>query len=92
MVVTKYQKRISGSLLDRIDIHVGIPQVNYKKLSGNKEASHLKQFALECKLREIFNKPVSRTPIPNPPKLFATLTCISARSENSASCRTKVRA
>jgi len=35
-VVTKYQKRISGSLLDRIDIHVEVPRVDYEKLSGNK--------------------------------------------------------
>jgi magnesium chelatase family protein len=35
-VVTKYQKRISGPLLDRIDIHVEVPRVDYEKLSGNK--------------------------------------------------------
>jgi len=33
MVVTKYQKRISGPLLDRIDIHVEVPRVDYEKLS-----------------------------------------------------------
>jgi len=32
-VVTKYQKRISGLLLDRIDIHVEVPRVEYEKLS-----------------------------------------------------------
>jgi magnesium chelatase family protein len=36
VVVTKYQKRISGPLLDRIDIHVEVPRVDYEKLSGNK--------------------------------------------------------
>jgi magnesium chelatase family protein len=35
-VVTKYQKRISGPLLDRIDIHVEVPRVDYEKLSGNR--------------------------------------------------------
>jgi magnesium chelatase family protein len=35
-MVTKYQKRISGSLLDRIDIHVGVPRVDYKKLSSQR--------------------------------------------------------
>ena len=34
--VTKYQKRISGLLLDRIDIHIEVPRVDYEKLSGNK--------------------------------------------------------
>ncbi|MCX6034945.1 MAG: ATP-binding protein, partial [Chloroflexi bacterium] len=33
MIVTKYQKRISGPLLDRIDIHVEVPRVEYEKLS-----------------------------------------------------------
>lgn len=32
-VVTKYQKRISGPLLDRIDIHVEVPRVEYEKLA-----------------------------------------------------------
>ena len=31
--VTKYQHRISGTLLDRIDIHVDGPRVDYEKLS-----------------------------------------------------------
>jgi magnesium chelatase family protein len=34
--VTKYQKRISGPLLDRIDIHIEVPRVNYEKLSGER--------------------------------------------------------
>jgi hypothetical protein len=33
-VVARYQKRISGPLIDRIDIHVDVPRVNYEKLSG----------------------------------------------------------
>lgn len=36
VVVTKYQKRISGPMLDRIDIHIEVPRVDYEKLSGNK--------------------------------------------------------
>ena len=31
-MVTRYQKRISGPLLDRIDIHVQVPRVPYEKL------------------------------------------------------------
>lgn len=31
--ITKYQKRISGPLLDRIDIHIQVPRVEYQKLS-----------------------------------------------------------
>jgi len=36
MLVTKYQKRISGPLLDRIDIHVEVPRVDYEKLSSDR--------------------------------------------------------
>jgi len=34
--VTKYQKRISGPLLDRIDIHIEVPRVEYEKLSDDR--------------------------------------------------------
>lgn len=33
--VTKYQRRISGPLLDRIDIFVEVPRVEYEKLVGD---------------------------------------------------------
>ncbi len=41
--VAKYQKRISGPLLDRIDIHVEVPRVDYQKLSDDRggEASEV---------------------------------------------------
>ncbi len=34
-LVDSYQKRISGPMLDRIDIHVEVPRVDYEKLAGN---------------------------------------------------------
>jgi magnesium chelatase family protein len=35
-MVTKYQKRISGPLLDRINIHIEVPRVDYEKLSSDR--------------------------------------------------------
>ena len=35
-VVTKYQKRISGPLLDRMDMNIEVPRVDYEKLSGDR--------------------------------------------------------
>ena len=33
--MTRYQKRISGPLLDRIDIFIEVPRVEYEKLAAN---------------------------------------------------------
>ncbi|HTI14905.1 MAG TPA: YifB family Mg chelatase-like AAA ATPase [Dictyobacter sp.] len=34
--IARYQKRISGPLLDRIDIHVEVPRVDYEKLADKR--------------------------------------------------------
>ncbi len=48
--VTKYQKRISGPLLDRIDIHIEVPRVEYDKLSDARlgESSEAVQARVEA--------------------------------------------
>jgi magnesium chelatase family protein len=35
--ISRYQKRISGPLLDRIDIHVEVPRVDYEKLADKRQ-------------------------------------------------------
>ena len=38
--IARYQKRISGPLLDRIDIHVEVPRVDYEKLADKRNAEN----------------------------------------------------
>jgi magnesium chelatase family protein len=35
-MVQRYQKRISGPLMDRIDIHIEVPRVDYEKLASDR--------------------------------------------------------
>lgn len=37
--ISRYQKRVSGPILDRIDIHVDVPQVKIEKLVGSLSSS-----------------------------------------------------
>ena len=38
--IIRYQKRISGPLLDRIDIHVEVPCVDYEKLADKRQVEN----------------------------------------------------
>ncbi len=40
MAIARYQKRISGPLLDRIDIHVEVPRVDYEKLADKRNVEN----------------------------------------------------
>jgi magnesium chelatase family protein len=59
-MVTKYQKRISDPLLDRIDIHIEVPRVDNEKLSSNKinETSEAIRLRVQA-ARDIQNKQFS---------------------------------
>jgi magnesium chelatase family protein len=42
MAISRYQKKISGPLLDRIDIHVEVPRVDYEKLADKRQVEDSK--------------------------------------------------
>ncbi len=53
--ITRYQKRLSGPLLDRIDIHVEVPRVEYEKLTDRREterSSDVRARVLEARRRQ----------------------------------------
>src|SRR5512134_496190 len=55
-MVTRYQKRISGPLLDRFDIHMDVPRVDYEKLASDRagEASEaVRQRVLAARHRQL---------------------------------------
>ena len=93
-MVTKYQKRISGPLLDRIDIHIEVPRVEYEKLTDDRlgEPSAAIQARVEAaRQRQRTRLPVAkyradgryrapRIPRPSP----ATPTCARRRCASSA--------
>jgi magnesium chelatase family protein len=69
--VTKYQKRIYGPLLDRIDIHIEVPRVEYEKLSDDRlgEPSAAIQARVEAarqRQRERFSVGVNLSPKGDP--------------------------
>lgn len=63
-VITRYQKRISGPIMDRIDIHVTVPAVKVEKLAGGiKGESSAKIQDRVQKARDIQQKRFSKLPI-----------------------------
>ena len=38
MQILKYQKKVSGPIIDRIDLHIEVPRVNFEKLQGGSPA------------------------------------------------------
>jgi len=51
--IRKYQKRISGPILDRIDLHINVQPVDVEEFSENQKASEFLQSSKEIKKRVI---------------------------------------
>lgn len=62
--IIKYQKKISGPLLDRIDLHVEVPRLEYDKLSqptGGASSEEVKQRVMDARLKQNARLGGSRT-------------------------------
>lgn len=60
--IANYRKKISGPILDRIDIHIEVPRLTFKKLSNenlSESSENIKKRILEARFRqkERFNRP-----------------------------------
>lgn len=62
--IFKYQKKISGPLLDRIDLHVEVPRLPYEKMSGVAEAENsetIKQRVEQARAKQLSRFGKSKT-------------------------------
>ena len=54
-LIARYERRVSGPLLDRIDIHVEVPRVPYEKLSSERQgetSAAIRQRVAEARERQ----------------------------------------
>jgi len=58
MAIARYQKRISGPLLDRIDIHVEVPRVDYEKLADKRQVEN--SATIRVRVQEARERQLSR--------------------------------
>jgi len=49
--IIRYQKKVSGPILDRIDIHIEVPRVKYEKLAGDPPAGGVAEESEKVKER-----------------------------------------
>ncbi len=62
--VIRYQKRVSGPILDRIDLHIDVPKVSLEKLTGTAEAENSKAVQKRVqKARNMQTKRFTKQPI-----------------------------
>jgi magnesium chelatase family protein len=62
--ITRYQNKLSGPLLDRIDLHVEVPRIPFEKLSETTEGESSRTIRQRVELaRNLQRKRFSQTPI-----------------------------
>ncbi|MGY8660167.1 MAG: YifB family Mg chelatase-like AAA ATPase [Verrucomicrobiales bacterium] len=74
--VESYRAKISGPLLDRIDLHVEVPLIDYKQLTSNEESESsatVRQRVMDCRNLQksrFFDLPMTRTNSDMGPKIM----------------------
>jgi magnesium chelatase family protein len=86
-MIQRYVAKISGPLLDRIDIHIEVPAVKYKELRGNVEvesSAAIRERVVQARDRQTERYREERGIYSNaqmPPKLLRKCCAISAEGE-----------
>jgi magnesium chelatase family protein len=88
-VVTQYQKRISGPLLDRIDIHIEVRRVDYEKSSSDRMGETSK--SIRASVRDSYDIQQNRFSKNGSSNIICNADMREGRYGNFASCRMKVR-
>ena len=87
MQIQKYASKISGPLLDRIDIHIEVPAVKYKELRGNEEvesSAAIRDRVVQARARQTERYKEEKGIYSNaqmPPKLIRKYCAITADGE-----------
>jgi len=85
--IQRYVSKISGPLIDRIDIHIEVPAVKYKELRGNgtsEDSSAVRERVLRARERQSERYAGERKVFSNaqmPPKLIRKYCAISEEGE-----------
>src|SRR5665213_2605295 len=85
--IQRYVSKISGSLIDRIDIHIEVPAVKYKELRGNgniEDSATIRERVLRARERQTKRYASERKVFSNaqmPPKLIRKHCAISEEGE-----------
>jgi magnesium chelatase family protein len=58
--ISRYQKRISGPLIDRIDLHLEVPAVEIKDLSAKKSGDHESSYDIRQRVRSVRDTQLNR--------------------------------
>jgi len=85
--IQRYVSKISGPLLDRIDIHIEVPAVKYKELRGEpaiESSSAVRERVVSARKRQLARFACEKHTYANaqmPPKLIRKYCAISAEGE-----------
>lgn len=81
--IIRYQKRVSGPLIDRIDLHVEVPRIDYEKLSSSENAESSIEIRKRVeKARKIQEKRFSKTNSEMTPKEIKKYCVLDSLSQN----------